>query len=162
MWGQWQFCHSVINTRKTSLSTQEYWINIVHWRFQLSVRFTFKGSNLGSACQKTLPHHTLSLRKEKKFWTKWRLNFIPKCWVQRPWGFTRQKKKTRRPKNDFEWCDLANECLGRPGPQKWRWCWMQHKQKWSRQRTIMLSCDQPLMPPCFDAMNWSMFYPQKV
>ena len=77
-------------------------------------------------------------------------------------GSLDKKKKTRRPKKDSEWCDLVNECLGRLGPQKWRWCWTQRKQKWSRHRTIMLSCDQPLMPPCFDAMNWSMFYPQKV
>ena len=61
--------------------------------FQLSVLFTFKGSNLGSACQKTLAHHTLSLRKEKKIWTKWKLDFIPKCWIQRPWGITRQKER---------------------------------------------------------------------
>ena len=112
MWGQWQFCHSVINTRKTSLSTQEYWINIVHWHFQLSVHFTFKGSNLGSPCQKTLPHHTLSLRKEKKFWTKWRLNFIPKCWVQRPWGSTRQKKRQEDPKMILNDVTLRMSVLG--------------------------------------------------
>ena len=77
---------------------------------------------------------------KKKFWTKWRFNFIPKLWVQKPWT----KRMTRRPEKDFEWCDLANECLGRPGPWKWRWCWMQ------------CNCIG-----AFDAMGWNVFLPTR-
>lgn len=52
---------------KTSLSTQDHRKNTGHWLFKLAMFFTFKGSNLGAACQKTLPHHTLSLGKEKNY-----------------------------------------------------------------------------------------------
>lgn len=58
---------SLCYQRQENITVYSRMLNKYHTlAFQLSVLFTFKGSNLGSACQKTLAHHTLSLRKEKK------------------------------------------------------------------------------------------------